>query len=76
MNTMLPPKSYHERRIWLKMMLEMKKSSYAAIARELGVTRMAVRKAVYARSPRMEKAIADKIGYVPALIWPERYQTC
>jgi Ner family transcriptional regulator len=75
MDMIRPPKDTYERQIWLVAMLHLKKSSYAGLARELGVTRSAVRKAVWQKNLRMEKAIAEKIGYVPELIWPERYQS-
>jgi Ner family transcriptional regulator len=74
MYTLTPPKKPEERQVWIMAMLRMRKSSYSAIARELGVTRSAVRKAVSHSYPKMERAIAAKIGYVPELIWPERYQ--
>lgn len=74
MYTPTPPKKTEELQVWIMSMLRMKKSSYSAIARELGVHRTAVRKAVCRPYPRMERAIAAKIGYVPELIWPERYQ--
>jgi len=73
MNTSLPPKNTGERRAWIKMMLEIKGTSFADIARELGVTRGAVRHIQDRPYPRMELAVANKIGYAPALIWPERY---
>jgi Ner family transcriptional regulator len=76
MNTSMPPKKIDERQVWIMAMLRMKKSSYSAIARELGVTRSAVRKAVWQSYPKMERAIAAKIGYAPELIWPERYSSC
>ena len=74
MQIIKPPQNSYELKIWLVAMLRLKKSSYAALARELGVTRNVVRKAVDHPYPKMERAIAAKIGYVPELIWPERYQ--
>ena len=73
MEMIKPPKNSYERQVWIMAMLRMKKSSFAALARELGVTRSVVRKAVLKSYPKMERAIAAKIGYAPALIWPERY---
>jgi len=70
-----PPKDQYERQVWIMAMLHMKKSSYAAIAREQGVSRNAVAKTAKFKSTRMEKVIAAKIGYVPEFIWPERYKT-
>lgn len=75
MKTSRPPLNTFERQIWIAAMLRIKKSSYAAIAREIGVTRQSVRIAAEKpKSKRIEKEIAAKIGYVPELIWPERYQ--
>jgi Ner family transcriptional regulator len=74
MYTPVPPQKTEERQVWIMAMLRIKKSSYSAIARELGVSRSAVRKAVRYSYPKMERAIAAKIGYAPELIWPERYQ--
>ncbi len=48
-------------------------SSFAALGRELGVTRDAVRNACRKPYPKMERAIAAKIGRSPEEIWPERY---
>ena len=73
MYTPIPPKNTDDRQVWIMAMLRFKKSSYSALARELGVTRSAIRKAVWKKSPKNEKAIAEKIGYAPELIWPERY---
>lgn len=74
MEIIRPPKNTYERQVWIMAMLRIKKSSFAALARELGVTRSVVRKAVLKSYPKMERAIAAKIGYTPELIWPERYQ--
>ncbi|TSK08581.1 MAG: hypothetical protein FPO08_04555 [Geobacter sp.] len=69
MTTKRVPKKPDERRVWIKGQLELAGLSFATIARELGVSRQAVRKP----SRRMEKAIAEKIGLPPERIWPERY---
>ena len=73
MEKIKPPTDQFERQVWLVAMLRLEKSSYAALAREQGVSRNVVRKAAYHRYPKMERVIADKIGYAPELIWPERY---
>mgnify|MGYP000844653475 CR=1 FL=1 len=75
MDHIKPPTDPYERKLWLVFMLGLKKSSYAALAREQGVSRNVVRKAVYHPYPKMERVIAAKIGYVPELIWPERYKS-
>ena len=43
------------------------------LARDAGVTRQAVRNALSARDPRMERVIEAGIGLNPATIWPDRY---
>lgn len=68
-----PPKKPVERRVWIKAQLELRKSSFADIARELGVSRQTVRKALDMSYPKMERAIAVKLGLPPEVIWPERY---
>jgi len=73
MNSKRPPKKPKERRVWIKAMLELRGSSFAAIARELGVTRGAVRHVQDGPYPKMERAIAEKLGLAPEDIWPERY---
>jgi len=73
MSTKHVPKNTDIRRIWIKHQLEFAGSSFADIARELGVTRGAVRKATWMRYPKMERAIANKLGMQPDEIWPERY---
>lgn len=62
-----------ERRVWIKAQLELRGESFATIARELGVSRQAVQRALNERRPRMERAIAAKLGLKPADLWPERY---
>ena len=74
MFTPVPPQNSFERQIWIVAMLRIKKSSFSAIARELGTSRQAVQKVQTHKNKRIECAIAAKIGYVPELIWPERYQ--
>lgn len=73
MTTTNIPKKPEERRVWIKGQLELRKSSFADIARELKVSRQAVRKAMLKSYPKMEKAIAKKLGLKPEDIWPERY---
>lgn len=73
MNTEQAPKNPDQRRAWIIYQLRLAGSSFSAIARELGVTRGAVRKATWMSYPKMERAIARKIGRRPEDIWPERY---
>jgi len=75
MSTNQAPENADKRRAWIKYQLDIAGSSFADIARELGVTRGAVRKATWMSYPKMERAIAAKIGRRPEEIWPERYAT-
>ncbi|MDY0212587.1 MAG: helix-turn-helix domain-containing protein [Desulfuromonadaceae bacterium] len=58
---------------WVHFQLKLHGSSFAILARKLGVTRPAVRNALFVRYPKMERAIAKEIGMKPEQIWPERY---
>lgn len=69
------PKDSAHRREWIKYQLRLKGISLSAIARELGVSRHAPRIALVTPYPRMERAIAAKIGVPPEILWPERYDT-
>lgn len=62
-----------QRNEWIKFQLRMRGSSLSQLARELGVTRQAVRNALASSYPRMERVIAAEIGLDPETIWPERY---
>ena len=73
MNIHHPPKNPDKRRAWILYQLHLVGSSFADLGRELGVTRNAVRNAIDKRYPKMERAIANKIGRRPEEIWPERY---
>ncbi|MFW5969168.1 MAG: helix-turn-helix domain-containing protein [Halofilum sp. (in: g-proteobacteria)] len=64
-----------QRNEWIKFQLRIRGSSLSQLARDLGVTRQAVRNALASRYPRMERVIAAEIGLDPATIWPERYRT-
>jgi len=73
MDTRRVPKKPEDRRAWIRWMLDMNGTSFAAIGREIGVTRGAVRHCQWMHYPRMEQAVAKKIGFRPEQIWPERY---
>ncbi len=73
MTHLLVPLEETARREWIKFQLRVRGSSLSAIARELGVTRHAPRLALVKPYPRMERAIADKLGLKPMELWPERY---
>lgn len=62
------------RREWIKFQLRIHGSSLAALAGELGVKRQTVQCVFISPYPKMERAIASKIGLEPRVIWPERYQ--
>lgn len=63
-----------QRNEWIKFQLRIRGSSLSQLARDLGVTRQAVRNALSSRYPRMERVIAAEIGLEPEIIWPERYR--
>ena len=63
-----------QRNEWIKFQLRIRGSSLSQLARDLGVTRQAVRNALSSRYPRMERVIAAEIGLDPETIWPERYR--
>jgi len=73
MLTKKPPKNPTARWVWIKGQLELRGESFASIARDLEVTRPAVSKVKKFHYPRMECAIAQKLGLLPVDIWPERY---
>ena len=58
---------------WLKYQLRSQGSSFRKLSDELGVTGNAVQMAKYTPYPRMERAIAKKLGLTPQVIWPERW---
>lgn len=62
-----------QRNEWIKYQLRLRGSSLSKLARELGMTRQAVRNALSSRYPKMERVIAAEIGLRPETIWPERY---
>lgn len=63
-----------QRNEWIKFQLRMRGSSLSKLARRLGVSRQAVRNALSAPYPKMERVIADELGLPPRAIWPERYE--
>jgi Ner family transcriptional regulator len=69
------PEDPVQRNEWIKFQLRLRGSSFSKLARDLGVTRQAVRNALSSRYPRMERVIAHEIGLEPYTIWPERYST-
>ena len=75
MFTTRPPRNHELRNVWIMASLRALGSSYAAIAKELGISRNAVAMAAKkpALSARCCAAIAEKLGLHPGDIWPERY---
>ncbi len=69
------PKSPEQRWRWIRGQLLIHDLELTALARELGVTRQAVDVAKFRSYPRVEKAIANKLGLNPSQIWPERYES-
>ncbi|MGK7345429.1 MAG: helix-turn-helix domain-containing protein [Candidatus Nitrospinota bacterium M3_3B_026] len=69
------PESARERREWIKYQLRLRGDNLASIAREMGVSRHASILALRKPYPRMERAIAGKLGMSPSALWPERYDS-
>lgn len=67
------PSSDDGRRAWVLYRLRLAGHTLGTLARELGVHRSCPGRAFWAPYPKMEKALADKLGVHPAQIWPERY---
>lgn len=70
-----PPKNPELRWIWTMAMLRARGTSFAEIARELNLPRREVLHVKTRLRPRIEKAVAEKLGLQAADIWPERYPT-
>lgn len=69
------PKDAAVRWEWIKFQLRARGSSLSILARKLSVERNALNNVKRSPYPRMEKAIADELGYQPEQIWPERYNS-
>lgn len=67
------PKDPAVRWEWIKFQLRARDSSLSKLARKLGVERNALNNVKRSPYPRMEKAIAEALGYRPEQVWPERY---
>ena len=61
------------RREWIKFQLRLRGTTLSAMARELGVSRQAMGQTLASSYPRLERAIAARLGMEPWDIWPERY---
>lgn len=62
-----------QRNEWIKFQLRIRGTSMSDLARRIGVTRQAVRNALTAPYPKMERLIAQELELEPEQIWPERY---
>ncbi len=67
------PRNPEHRREWIKYQLRLRGYTLKALGQELRVSRHAVKLALIKPYPRLEQAIAAKIGVPPHYIWPERY---
>ncbi|WP_176243671.1 helix-turn-helix domain-containing protein [Halomonas sp. CSM-2] len=67
------PSNPTQRWEWLKYQLRSQGSSLRKLSDELGVTGNAVQMVKYTPYPRMERAIAKKLGLSPHAVWPERW---
>lgn len=73
MTTKRIPKKPEEKKIWIQYQLKLNRSSFAHVARRLGISRQAVRKSVESPSERIADAISADIGIPKRRLWPERY---
>ncbi|AUN33292.1 helix-turn-helix domain-containing protein [Niveispirillum cyanobacteriorum] len=67
------PGDVRARSIWVQGRLRLRASSFAAIARELGISSRAVGQAMYAPNHRVEQAIARHLNLEPRILFQERY---
>ncbi|MDW7748964.1 helix-turn-helix domain-containing protein [Halomonas sp.] len=67
------PVSPEQRWEWIKYQLRRDGSSLSRLAVELGVSASAPQLTKYTPYPRIERAIAKKLGLSPLEIWPERW---
>lgn len=58
---------------WIKYQLRVHGCPPAELARQLEVTDRAIRAVKHAPYPRIERAIARKLGVFPMQLWPERW---
>ncbi|SNT06967.1 helix-turn-helix domain-containing protein [Pseudomonas segetis] len=73
MNITEMPKDPAQRWEWIKYQLRIHGCSPAELARQLGITDRAIRAVKHAPYPRIERAIAKKLGVFPMQLWPERW---
>jgi len=67
------PRDARERSIWVQGRLRLHASSFAAIARGLGISARAVGQAMFMPNHRVERALAAALGLEPRQLFAERY---
>lgn len=67
------PKEPAKRRAWVIFQLRCRHSSFAKVARNLGVSTSAIAAAMSVPSERAEQAIAKEIGLRVEALFPERF---
>ncbi|MFV2947373.1 helix-turn-helix domain-containing protein [Pseudomonas japonica] len=73
MNISEMPREPANRWEWIKYQLRIHGCPPAKLARELAVTDRAIRTVKSSPYPRIERAIAQKLGVTPMQLWPERW---
>jgi Ner family transcriptional regulator len=65
-----------ERHDAIKRQLRARRVTFVRIAKELGITQVAVTRVCqgHIRSTRVEQAIASKLEVPPGSLWPDRYK--
>lgn len=58
---------------WIKYQLRIHGCPPAELARQLDITDRAIRAVKHGPYPRIERAIAAKLGVLPVQLWPERW---
>ena len=73
MTTKEIPKKSDEFKYWVGYQLKLNRSSYAKVARKLGISRQAVADRINNPSERVAVAIAAELKAKKEQLWPERY---
>ena len=73
MNIAEMPRDPAQRWEWIKYQLRIHDCAPAELARQLAVTDRAIRAVKQAPYPRIERAIAERLGVEPIELWPERW---
>ncbi len=67
------PKDPHLKWRWIRGQLLIRSIELSTLAEELDVSRQYVQSVAWQPRPRVQKAIADKLGVPVHEIWPDRY---